>query len=415
MLGKVRITNLLLCMALLYFSGCSSVYITSFLSSRPVSSAANETTQALEKRNTHFKLLAKGVNVQGWCVDNKTNILVKKRKFCIQEADVRLIQQMGFTHVRLLVEPGLIMDEKQAGKVNPESLANLKALVKTFIDHKVAVVIDLHPWHVIDPLIKERLAKEDRFIETFSVFWKTLARELSQVSADEVFFEPLNEPFFNEFLKDPIPRWQYVQNRLVKAIRSVAPDNTIIVESHNWGSIEGLFPISPVPDENVIYSVHYYTPIEFTSQGSKWAGEGLKDLHHLPYPVDVFKIQKALPSFPPISQGRARHYQRSLFKSEKLYQDFLPLVQWANQYDLKLYLGEFGVFKKSSYPSDRARWLSDMRTMCERFGMGWSVWDYNQDFSITQENADFTRSEDPVILNALGLRSGIKNDPKADR
>ncbi|HEX8872263.1 MAG TPA: hypothetical protein VF758_05825, partial [Candidatus Acidoferrum sp.] len=67
-----------------------------------------------------------------------------------------------------------------------------------------------------------------------------------------------------------------------------------------------------------------------------------------------------------------------------------------------LVCNEFGVYRKTAQPADRARWLNDVRTALERHGIGWTMWDYAGGFGVVVKENDQT-TVDEVTLKALGL------------
>jgi endoglucanase len=63
---------------------------------------------------------------------------------------------------------------------------------------------------------------------------------------------------------------------------------------------------------------------------------------------------------------------------------------------------EFGVYRATSAPGDRATWIRDVRNALEKNGIGWTMWDYAGGFSVvTREKGVST--PDPVTLKALGM------------
>jgi hypothetical protein len=69
---------------------------------------------------------------------------------------------------------------------------------------------------------------------------------------------------------------------------------------------------------------------------------------------------------------------------------------------------EFGVYRKTSNPEDRARWLHDVRTTLERDGIGWNMWDFGggddgQGFGVVNRGKTGPNTQDDVTLGALGL------------
>ena len=64
---------------------------------------------------------------------------------------------------------------------------------------------------------------------------------------------------------------------------------------------------------------------------------------------------------------------------------------------------EFGVYRKAANPQDRAAWISDVRGVLEKYGIGWTMWDYSGGFGVvTKVNGKAV--PDDVTLRALGLK-----------
>ena len=105
-------------------------------------------------------------------------------------SDIALIKSAGFDHVRLSVNPQPMMDAGRSHNGSAEYFGYLDAAVKMILDAGLAVEIDMHP----DSDFKERLAKEDDFVERFADLWSTVAQHYASRDPDRVFFEILNEP-----------------------------------------------------------------------------------------------------------------------------------------------------------------------------------------------------------------------------
>ena len=54
-------------------------------------------------------------------------------------------------------------------------------------------------------------------------------------------------------------------------------------------------------------------------------------------------------------------------------------------------------------PEDRLRWIHDVRTVLEKYGMGWTMWDYAGGFSVAVSMEMGRRVADEGTLRALGL------------
>lgn len=79
-------------------------------------------------------------------------------------------------------------------------------------------------------------------------------------------FDLMNEPVITGGAVDN--DWNILANTWARAIRAVDSNRTIIVEPTSYASRNKLSVLSPLIMENVVYSIHFYTPIDFTHQGT---------------------------------------------------------------------------------------------------------------------------------------------------
>ena len=63
---------------------------------------------------------------------------------------------------------------------------------------------------------------------------------------------------------------------------------------------------------------------------------------------------------------------------------------------------EFGVYRAYVNPDDREAWIHDVRTVLERHGVGWTMWDYSGSFGVVSKK-DGRSVPDEATLRALGL------------
>ena len=106
----------------------------------------------------------------------------------ITEAEAEQMRQMGLTHVRLCLQPKVVMDQT-TGAVREDHASFLKAAIERFHRAGLLVVIDLH--------------NEDRPSEinpewqsAFVRFRGDLAARLEPFDPDLTVFEIINEPVF---------------------------------------------------------------------------------------------------------------------------------------------------------------------------------------------------------------------------
>jgi len=308
--------------------------------------------------------------------------------------DIALIKAMGFDHVRLSVNPAPMFRKNQADRIPPDYLGYLDSAVDMILAQNLAVIIDMHP----DEDFKEKLSKDDSFVEQFADFWRALARHYSDRDPDRVFFEILNEPE----LHDPY-RWYGIEARLASAIREGAPNHTIVAAGAHWSDDDDLVFIEPLRDPNVIYNFHFYEPHIFTHQGATWSTNFWHYLHDLPYPSNPQNVVPAEALVPDaIHKLAIARYGSDHWDKTRIDTEIGQVVDWARHWNVPVTCNEFGVFRKFAPPQDRAAWISDVRTTHEKYGIGWAVWDYSGSFGVVLK-ANGQTTPDEVTLRALGL------------
>ena len=310
-------------------------------------------------------------------------------------SDIALIKSAGFDHVRLSVNPKPMMDAMHRQDRGAEYFGYLDTAMKMILDSGLAVELDMHP----DSDFKERLAKEDDFVERFADFWSTVAQHYASWDADRVFFEILNEPEMRDAY-----RWYGVEAKLAAAIRRGAPANTIIATGARWDDDDDLVFLEPLPDMNVVYVFHFYEPHIFTHQGATWGAyywHWLKGLHYPSSRENAAEVAKLVPE----ARDRMQviRYGQDHWDAERIEAEINQAADWAKQRGVPLVCNEFGVFRYFSDPQDRAAWITDVRTSLERHNIGWAMWDYSGSFGVVT-NRETKAKLDEVTVRALGLK-----------
>jgi len=309
--------------------------------------------------------------------------------------DMALIKSIGFDHVRFTLNADPMFRRGQADRIPPEYLALVDGAVKMILDHGLNVIVDIHP----ESDFKLKLATDDSFVEQFADFWRALARHYSTLDPQRVFFEILNEPEFRDRY-----RWQGVQARLARAIREGAPNHTIIAAGANWSSSSELLSLEPLHDTNIIYNFHFYDPHIFTHQGATWSTNFQHYLANLPYPSTPENVQAAVAQIPDaVNQQAVIRYGLDRWNSERIDAEIREAAAWAKRWNVPLTCNEFGVFRNAAGANDRAAWISDIRKALEKYGIGWTMWDYAGGFAVVVRK-DGVAAPDELIVQALGLR-----------
>jgi aryl-phospho-beta-D-glucosidase BglC (GH1 family) len=312
----------------------------------------------------------------------------------ISDAEAALIARMGLRHVRLCVAPGVIM-ESNPGALRTDRLPQLEAAIQRFHRAGLLVVLDLHN--------EDRAAELDPIWQEACVrLWSALASRLSRFDPDLLIFELLNEPVFRQREEE----WNPFNARLAAAIRARAPEHTLMTSGPNWGSIDGLHRLTPLPDQNVVYSFHCYDPFAFTHQGATWSSEEVKPLRGVSYPSSPEAVADLLPALAahPRSRGLLEQYGRQRWNKERLSARFREGVAWGTRHGVPLYCGEFGVIANFPKPEHRANWFRDFGAVLAENKIGWAVWGWDEGFGLNRRTADGKLGADLAVARALGLR-----------
>ncbi len=62
--------------------------------------------------------------------------------------------------------------------------------------------------------------------------------------------------------------------------------------------------------------------------------------------------------------------------------EIAQVAEWSRQRGVSVVCNEFGVYREYVDPRDRAAWVHDVRAALERYGMGWTMWDYSGSFGV---------------------------------
>jgi endoglucanase len=348
--------------------------------------------------------LSRGINLSRWYWFGPPT--VEQIRSYYNADDFNYLRELGFRHVRIPVDLNMVYDERYADFLSARIMPVLEGSIQNIIDAELGVIIDLHSTSLDDAsnsVYSGRLETEPAFVDNYVTFWKNFAGRLSQFDPEYLFFEPMNEPVFQD---DPTAWWP-IQERLIGAIRESAPDHTIIATAAFWSGIFTLVKMEPLDDPNVVYNFHFYEPFIFTHQGADWIGQNVaRNAQQIPYPSNPRKIEPALS----LAEGNdalttaIRNYGDALWDSQKIEDEVAWAASWARRHGVHLVCTEFGVYKQFAPVVDREQWFKDVRNAFEEYGVGWTMWEYVGDFGLAERNRGVI-THDEGVAAALGLRS----------
>ncbi len=340
---------------------------------------------------TRYQRLQRGVNITRWFWNpEELDYPADHAITYMSDEQLAEIRATGFLHVRLPIEPTRLVDVNEPGVIDSQLLAELDQAVERMNAHDLAVIIDPHNWEEpwFDQLINDT-AKQTAFVE----MWRTLATHLATTDPEMVFLEVMNEPMTDA------DDWLPLQTEVVAAMRASAPEHTIIVGGPHWNSIDGLFQIEPLDDPNIIYNFHFYEPWIFTHQGAAWTGDaGL--VRGLPYPSSWWNGCDYLPRFGgQVDEWVQDYCYGNVWEDWRIDERIRLAHNWAQQHGVRIMANEFGVMPTAPYDS-RLRWFRATVSAFERYGVGWTLWGYDDLFGLAYNSLGFM---DRGVLQMLDM------------
>jgi endoglucanase len=359
-----------------------------------LSNAATPQQQKPLNLAARFARLHRGINLSHW-FSQAAQYSKEHLETHTTVADIALIKLMGFDHVRFPIEPApLLAETPDPSILNSTYLQYVDTALDMILATGLAVIIDIHP----SDEFKLRMNRDERGIEAFAKFWRSFATHLSKRDPEFVFLEVINEPMVEDGY-----RWYGIQAKLIAAIRTGAPNHTIIAGGHRWSGLYEMLFLEPYADANVIYNFHFYEPFAFTHQGATWAGPNLSFYRNVPYPSSPEAVRPVLDT---VADEPARYnllrYGEDNWNAGRIDRELGVAAAWAAKHRVHITCNEFGAFRKVSKPIDRAAWLQDMRLALEKHGIGWTMWDYAGGFAVVNK-VNGQAQKEPELLKALGL------------
>jgi endoglucanase len=253
----------------------------------------------------------------------------------------RLLKEAGFQSVRVNLHPFRHMEREKDWALREGWWTTLDWVLREARGQGLMVILDCHEF---DAMGKDAEGNRERFL----AFWRQLSAHCA-TAGDDVVFELLNEPsrkltpaLWNEYLREALT-----------LVREKNPLRTVIVGPAFWNSIDHLGELGlPAADRNLIVTVHYYKPMEFTHQGAAWSS------HKDKAGVD---------------------WQGSAAELKAMRDDFAKVVTWAETNRRPIFLGEFGAYDRGAMPA-RVRYTEAVARLAESLGWSWAYWQFDSDF-----------------------------------
>ena len=266
----------------------------------------------------------------------------------------------------------------------------------TYLDQIVDWAEELGLYIILDNHTNHKLAAEETDQNNRSDTREYLVQVWPQIAeryknrSKLVLYEVFNEPNIQPSI------WNPIQQAVIDTIRVHDDTHTIVVTGGMFHQ-GALRTLPEYTDDNLIYTFHIYNPGEFTHQGAGWI-DRFKDLRGVPWPYDASRMPDPVPEI-----LEDYHTKGTL---EKLQNGLKNAVDFAEDRNVPVWCGEFGVYGLYAPPDDRAAWIREARTYMEDNNIAWTLWEYGVGgFKIFENEGDdhFDYNLDISIVEALGL------------
>jgi aryl-phospho-beta-D-glucosidase BglC (GH1 family) len=320
----------------------------------------------------------RGVNFGGWfsqvdAIQEKNPLgfidLPSHLDTFIGSDDFARVKSWGLDHVRLPVDYFNLFDGPDLQPVETV-FSVLDRAIEGLAAAGLDVILDLHkcPGHDFHDGANNA---QEFFInpskrEEAKHVWKYLAQRYGDRS--NVLLEILNEP-----VAEDSHSWDRVKDEMFDHVRLYAPNSCIVIGSNRWNSPDEFASLTPVQDDNVVYSFHFYSSILFTHQMAPWLQS------------DVFQVQRPYPGYYSIPE----HTEHRLplapgqWDRSRMRRELEPVLRFRETHQVEIACNEFGVYVGGADRTSQVNWMQDFVLTLQEYGIGFSYWNYkNLDFGL---------------------------------
>src|SRR3989338_3179854 len=298
----------------------------------------------------------------------------------IQENDIKTIKGWGANCIRVPFNYRFIEFEDRPYSLNEDGIGYLDRIVGWCGKHGLYCILDLHAapgaqnaaWHS-DSYGKAELFNSEANKDRYLRLWFFLAdryRECGSVAGYDV----LNEPDVGVLEEHKV---RELYEAVTKEIRSTDTKRIIFLEGNMWA--QRLEFLGRPKDDNTVYSIHAYAPIDFTHNFEV----GLR------YPCKAYGVMWNKDRFDMMARA---------------YSDFVEKV------GVPLYLGEFGVSAREGCCGE-AEWVRDMLDICKKYNLNWTYWTYKTIANYAYPDGIYRYLGNPAWVNRQGPVAGWETFP----
>jgi endoglucanase len=265
----------------------------------------------------------------------------------------KAIKDAGFETVRLPVKWSAHAENKPPFTIDPKFAERVDWAIDQALANKLNIIINVHHYDELNTAPDEHLPR-----------LKAIREQIARRSKDRppaVLFELLNEPQG----KLTEEKWNAMILGLLAVVRQTNSTRPVIIGPAQWNGIRALDKlVLPKEDHNLIVTVHFYEPFQFTHQGAPWAKGADK--------------------------WKGRSWSGAEAEQTAIRTALDKAATWAKQHDRPIFLGEFGAYQEADMDS-RTRWTRFVARQAERRGFSWAYWEFCSGFGAYDPKAETWR------------------------
>tara|TARA_R110000868_G_scaffold306734_1_gene567972 strand:+ start:5243 stop:6262 length:1020 start_codon:yes stop_codon:yes gene_type:complete len=278
----------------------------------------------------------------------------------IQEEWFSLVKGAGFNSIRIPIRWSAHTFNEAPYTIDEAFFEQIDWVIEQALLNNLMVIINMHHY-------KELFVAPAQETQKFLSIWGQISLRYKD-QPREVLFEILNEP--NGALTAEL--WNELLPKALDKIRATNQNRTVVIGAAEWGGVPGLLKLDIPEDENLIVTVHYYQPFQFTHQGAGWVKAD----------ADAW-LGTTWDGAPEEVAAVENHFQ--------------TIVDWGKERNVPINIGEFGAFSKADSES-RARWTEAIVRFALENNMSYHYWEFASGFGIFNPN---TGAWDQELLRAL--------------
>jgi len=287
------------------------------------------------------------------------------------------IAALGFNHVRIPIRWDTQQRTQQTAPftINQQFLERIKFVIDKALAEKLYVVINMHHH---DAIFQNPDAEKSKFLNQ----WKQIS-EYFKGYDNRLIFEVMNEPNTNLTPE----KWNTFFADALSEIRKVSKTRAVLMGTANWGGLGGVSLLKIPKDENLILTIHYYDPFNFTHQGAEWVNGS--------------------------NPWLGTKWQNTNLERDEIIKQFQYVINFSKQNNIPVHIGEFGAYSKADIES-RAKWTNFLARWFETQGFSWAYWEFSAGFGIYNPSTNQYNTQlidallknplsDPVIVNTTKI------------